>query len=197
MTAPLVHVVLGSTRQGRSGERVARWFLETAADRTDLRLELVDLRDWPLPFFDSPVPPITGRYDDPAQQAWAAKVAEADAYVLVSPEYNHGYTAVLKNALDTVFAEWGGKPVGFVGYGGPAGGVRAVEQLRQVVVELGMVPLREQVALARVYAAFDEDGRLRDPAPEVEARAVLDGVARALAAQASGGSSSSATEFMQ
>lgn len=180
MTAPLVQVVLGSTRQGRFGDRVARWFLEASRERDDLRLELVDLRDWPLPFFDGAAPPATGRYADPAQRAWAAQVARADAYVLVTPEYNHGYPAVLKNALDTVYAEWGGKPVGFVGYGGPGGGIRAVEQLRQVVVELGMVPLREQVALARAYAAFDESGRLRDASPEREATALLDAVARLL-----------------
>jgi NAD(P)H-dependent FMN reductase len=182
VSAPLVHVILGSTRQGRAGERVARWFLDQAEGRDDLRLELVDLRDWSLPFFDSAVPPMMGRYDDPAQQAWAAHVARADAYVLVTPEYNHGYPAVLKNALDTVFAEWRGKPVGFVGYGGPGGGIRAVEQLRQVVVELDMHPLRDAVVLPRVYAAFDEQGRLHDPAPAAEAKAVLDGVA-ALAGQ--------------
>lgn len=177
MAPPLVHVVLGSTRQGRAGERVARWFMDTGAGRDDLRLELVDLRDWPLPFFDRPRPPAAGQYDDPAQIAWAAKVAQAQAYVLVTPEYNHGYPAVLKNALDTVYAEWGGKPVSFVGYGGPAGGVRAVEQLRQVVVELDMVPLRQQVALPRVYSAFDDDGSLRHPGPEREATAVFDALA--------------------
>ncbi len=177
MTAPLVHVVLGSTRQGRAGERVARWFLEVGAARDDLRLELVDLRDWPLPFFDLPKPPAAGGYEDAAQSAWAAKVAEADAYVLVTPEYNHGYPAVLKNALDTVYAEWGGKPVGFVGYGGSGGGLRAVEQLRQVVVELDMVPLRQQVALPRVYAAFAEDGSLKQPWPAREAAGVLDAIA--------------------
>ena len=171
---PLVHVVLGSTRQGRAGGRVARWFLEVGASRGDLRLELVDLRDWPLPFFDLAKPPAAGGYEDPAQIAWAEKVDEADAYVLVTPEYNHGYPAVLKNALDTVYAEWGGKPVAFVGYGGSAGGVRAVEQLRQVVVELDMVPLRPQVALPRAYSAFADDGSLRHPGPEREAASVLD-----------------------
>jgi NAD(P)H-dependent FMN reductase len=180
VTAPLVQVVLGSTRQGRFGDRVARWFLEATGDRDDLRLELVDLRDWPLPFLDCPAPPITGRYEDPSQRAWAAHVARADAYVVITPEYNHGYPAVLKNALDTVYAEWGGKPVGFVGYGGPGGGIRAVEQLRQVVVELDMMPLREQVVLPRVYSAFDEAGRLRDQSPVAEATALLDAVARQL-----------------
>ena len=86
---------------------------------------------------------------------------------------------MLKNALDTVYAEWGGKPVAFVGYGGPAGGVRAVEQLRQVVVELDMVPLRPQVALPRAYSAFDDDGALRHAGPEREAESLLDALAHA------------------
>ncbi len=180
MSAPLVQVILGSTRQGRAGERVARWFLGQAGDRADLELELVDLRDWPLPFFDRPVPPMMGNYEDPAQQAWAAHVARADAYVLVTPEYNHGYPAVLKNALDTLFAEWRGKPVGFVGYGGAGGGIRAVEQLRQVVVELDMHPLRDAVQLPRVYAAFDDGGQLLEPWHARDAAAVLDGVAAML-----------------
>ena len=179
MSGPLVQVVLGSTRQGRAGERVARWFLRQAAGREDLQLELVDLRDWPLPFFDQAVPPMMGDYQDLAQQGWAAHVARADAYVLVTPEYNHGYPAVLKNALDTVFAEWRGKPVCFVGYGGPGGGIRAVEQLRQVVIELDMQPLRDAVLMPRVYAAFDDGGHLREAWHDREAAAVLDDVAAA------------------
>ena len=175
---PNIHVILGSTRQGRSGEKVARWFMAHARARSDLDVELVDLRDWPLPFFDQQVPPMMGGYSDAAQQRWAAQVARADGYVLVTPEYNHGYPAVLKNALDHLFSEWNGKPVAFVGYGGPGGGLRAVEQLRQVVVELEMVPMRQQVAIAGVYAAFDQDGRLADPEQyDRQAGAVLDELA--------------------
>jgi NAD(P)H-dependent FMN reductase len=175
---PNIHVILGSTRQGRSGEKVARWFMAHARARSDLDVELVDLRDWPLPFFDQQVPPMMGGYSDAAQQRWAAQVARADGYVLVTPEYNHGYPAVLKNALDHLFSEWNGKPVAFVGYGGPGGGLRAVEQLRQVVVELEMVPMRQQVAIAGVYAAFDRDGRLADPEQyDRQAGAVLDELA--------------------
>ena len=175
---PNIHVILGSTRQGRSGEKVARWFMAHARARSDLDVELVDLRDWPLPFFDQQVPPMMGGYSDAAQQRWAAQVARADGYVLVTPEYNHGYPAVLKNALDHLFSEWNGKPVAFVGYGGPGGGLRAVEQLRQVVVELEMVPMRQQVAIAGVYAAFDQDGRLADREQhDRQAGAVLDELA--------------------
>ena len=176
---PTLQVILGSTRNGRSGEHVARWFMSHAEARTDLDVELVDLRDWPLPFFAQQLPPMMGRYADPWQQRWAEQVARADGYVLVTPEYNHGYPAVLKNALDHLFAEWNGKPVGFVGYGGPGAGLRAVEQLRQVVVELEMVPMRQQVSLANVYAAFDPEGRLLAPdGPDRQARAVLDELAR-------------------
>jgi NAD(P)H-dependent FMN reductase len=175
---PTIQVIIGSTRQGRSGEKVARWFMEHAAARPDLDVELVDLRDWPLPFFDQQTPPMMGGYADQVQQRWAEQVARADGYVLITPEYNHGYPAVLKNALDHLYAEWNGKPVGFVGYGGPGGGLRAVEQLRQVVIELGMVPMRHQVAVPAVYAAFDDHGRMRDARhTDQQAVAVLDELA--------------------
>lgn len=178
---PHLHVVLGSTRNGRFGDRVADWFMERATGREDLTAELVDLRDWPLPFFDQPTPPMAGGYTDEAQRRWAEKVASADGYVFVTPEYNHGYPAVLKNALDHLYAEWNDKPAAFVGYGGPGGGIRAVEQLRQVVVELQMVPMRSQVALASVYRVF-ADGPPADPALRRAADGVLDEVGRWAAA---------------
>ena len=171
---PHIQVILGSTRQGRTGDKVANWFMQHAAARPEITTELVDLIEWPLPFFDSPVPPAFGPSPDPRTRAWADKVGQADGYVLVTPEYNHGYPAVLKNALDHVYREWNGKPVSFVGYGGPGGGVRAVEQLRQVVIELSMLPLRQQVILANAYAAFDGAGLLKASAtPDRQAEAVL------------------------
>ena len=187
MTPSLPHVlvILGSTREGRRGETVARWFAGLAGERDDLTSELVDLRDWPFPFLSARVPPSRGLYEDPLTIAWAAKVASADGFVLVTPEYNHGYPAVLKNALDVIFAEWSRKPVSFVGYGGSAGGVRAVEQLRQVAVELGLAPLRRQVTIARVGGAFDETGRPREEYHDASAGRLLDELAwwaRALAA---------------
>jgi len=176
MSTPHLQVILGSTRTGRFGDRVADWFMQHATDRDDLTAELVDLRDWPLPFYDQQRPPMMGGYTDDLQQRWADKVAAADGYVFVTPEYNHGYPAVLKNALDHLYAEWNDKPAGFVGYGGPSGGIRAVEQLRQVVVELKMVPTRSQVALPAVYRLF-QDGPPSDPALSAAADAVLDEVA--------------------
>ena len=185
MSRPHIEIILGSTREGRIGETVARWFTSVSADRDDMTAELLDLREWDLPFVDTPVPPAMRPPTDPLVRDWADKVAEADGYVLITPEYNHGYPAVLKNALDHVFHPWNRKPVAFVGYGGPAGGVRAIEQLRQVVVELEMVPLRQQVMINRAYVAFDDEGRPREAWHAGDATRVLDELtwwARALAA---------------
>ena len=146
MSTLKVQVILGSTREGRYGDKPASWIVEKLKTTPGIETELVDLRDWPLPFFNEPMSPAMskGDYKNDLAKKWAAKVAEADAYVIVTPEYNHGYPAVLKNALDWVYYEWNKKPVAFVSYGG-AGGARSVEQLRQVVAELQMVSMRESV----------------------------------------------------
>jgi NAD(P)H-dependent FMN reductase len=130
-----------------------------------------------LPFFDSPVSPKRALSDDPRVRAWAAKVDEADGYVFVTPEYNYGYPAVLKNAVDHIYYQWNDKPVGFVGYGGVAGGIRAVQQLRQVVVELGLAQVRTQVLIPKVFAAFDDAGQPIDAMHAKTAAALLDEVA--------------------
>lgn len=174
---PRIQVILGSTREGRAGDKVARWFVDLAAQRSDVEIELVDLRDFPLPFFDSPVSPKRALSDDPRVRAWAAKVDEADGYVFVTPEYNYGYPAVLKNAVDHIYYQWNDKPVGFVGYGGVAGGIRAVQQLRQVVVELGLAQVRTQVLIPKVFAAFDDAGQPVDAMHAKTAAALLDEVA--------------------
>ena len=177
MAAPHIQIVIGSTRERRFGAPVARWFADIAANREDMSSEVVDLDEWQLPFLSSPIPPAMGGPQDPLVQRWAAKVAQADGYVLVTPEYNHGYPAALKNALDLVFAPWNRKPVSFVSYGSAGGGLRAVEQLRLVGIELEMVPLRHQVAIPRVYAALDENGRPRDAHHADDARRLLDELA--------------------
>jgi NAD(P)H-dependent FMN reductase len=146
-TSPLkLQVIIGSTRQNRFGEKPAQWIFEEAKKRAGIQAELVDLRDYPLPFFDEPIPPgaMKGNYPNPEVSRWAKKVAEADGYIIVTPEYNHGYPAVLKNALDNIYGEWSRKPVGFVSYGSVSG-ARSVEQLRQVVIELEMAPIRNAV----------------------------------------------------
>jgi NAD(P)H-dependent FMN reductase len=141
-----IHVIIGSTRPARFGDKPARWVAERLAARGDLEVELVDLRDYPLPFFDRPAAPARTlrEYPDAAIERWAKKVDGADGFVFVTSEYNHGYPAILKNALDHLFPEWHRKPVAFVGYGN-VGGARAIEQLREVVVELEMAPLRHAI----------------------------------------------------
>jgi len=155
---PLIQIIVGSTRDGRRGVRVAEWFWKLAAAREDLRCELVDLLEWDLPWYRDAVVPPRGQYSEEATLRWAAKVAPADGYVLLTPEYNHGYPAALKNALDHLYAEWNHKPVTFVTYGGSAGGVRAAEQLVQVAVELKMAPLRPQVHIPMAGRIFGRDG---------------------------------------
>ena len=139
-----IAIILGSTRPGRNGDAVARWVLEQASSRTDAQFELVDLRDHPLPHLDEAVPASMGMYAQPHTKAWAATIAGYDGFVFVTPEYNHGTTGVLKNAIDYLYAEWTNKAAGFVSYGS-AGGARAVEQLRLVMGELQIADVRQQV----------------------------------------------------
>lgn len=142
-----IAVIIGSTRPNRFSEHPAKWIFEEVKKLPDVEAELLDLRDWPLPFYDEPASPSgikDGNYPNPLVKKWAAKIAAADAFVIVTPEYNHGYPAVLKNALDHVYAEWNRKAVGFVSYGSVGGG-RVVEQLREVAVELQMASTRAAV----------------------------------------------------
>ena len=140
-------IILGSTRPGRNGEAVARWVHGIAATRSDFECELVDLQDHALPLLDEPVPPSRGQYQHEHTRRWAAKIAAFDGYVFVTPEYNHGTSAALKNAIDYLYKEWNHKAAGFVSYGS-AGGVRAVESLRLVMGELQVADVRAQVALS-------------------------------------------------
>jgi NAD(P)H-dependent FMN reductase len=146
---PRIGIVIGSTREGRFGEKPAQWIYEIARQRTDLLFELVDLRDYPLPFFNEPRSPAYGPVDNEAARRWAGKLATLDGLIVVTPEYNHGPTAVLKNALDYAYTEFARKPIGFVGYGG-VGAARAVEQLRLIAIELQMVPVSRAVHMGMV-----------------------------------------------
>lgn len=139
-------LIIGSTRPTRFADVPARWVAEAAAERSDFTLEVLDLRDWPLPFFDQPASPARGGggYSNPVVERWQERVREYDGFIATVAEYNHGPTAVLKNALDTAYTEWNKKPIGFIGYGG-VGGARAVEQLRMVAVELQMAPVARAV----------------------------------------------------
>lgn len=138
-----IQVILGSIREGRFGDKPAHFVLGEVQKLSGVVAELVDLRDYPLPLFHDAVSPSMsgGNYGTEEAKKFAAKIGEADAYIIVTPEYNHGYPGALKNALDSIFFEWNNKPVAFVAYGG-AGGARSVEQLRQVAIELQMAPIR-------------------------------------------------------
>ena len=143
-------IILGSVREGRTALPVGNWVLDQARTHPDLAPELIDLKDWNLPFYPFARPPAAGGYADPLQIKWAEKIAAADGYILIAPEYNHGPPAVLKNALDFVYREWNRKPCAFVGYGGN-GAARSIEQLRLVTSELQMAPLEASVHIMGVW----------------------------------------------
>jgi NAD(P)H-dependent FMN reductase len=168
-------IVTGSTRPGRKAEAVARWVYEIAQQRGDAEYEVVDLQDFNLPLLDEPMPPSMGQYRQPHTLAWAEKIASFDAFVFVTPEYNHGTSGALKNAIDFLYREWNNKAAGFVGYGG-AGGVRAVESLRLVMGELQVADVRAQVMLS-LFTDF-ENFTVFKPGPHQEAavNAMLDQV---------------------
>jgi NAD(P)H-dependent FMN reductase len=144
-----IAIILSSTRPNRLGEQVARWALDIASSRGDADFELIDLRDYPLPHLDEPMPPSLGQYQHDHTKEWARKVASFDGFVIVTPEYNHGTSGVLKNAIDFLYAEWNNKAVGFVSYGA-VGGARAAEHLRLVAGELQMADVRQQVTLSLI-----------------------------------------------
>jgi NAD(P)H-dependent FMN reductase len=142
-----IAVIIGSTRPGRVGEAVGRWTYEVARKRRDAEFELIDLKEVNLPLLDEAVPPSMGQYSQPHTKTWASRIAPFDAFIFVTPEYNHGTSGALKNALDFIYGEWNNKAAGFVGYGS-AGGSRAVEQLRLVMAELQVATVRKQVMLS-------------------------------------------------
>src|SRR5437870_875580 len=142
-----IGIIVGSTRPGRKAAAVAKWVHDILKSRKDAQFEVVDIEDYKLPLLDEPVPPIMHQYGQPHTKRWSEKIASLDAYIFVTPEYNHATSAALKNAIDFLFHEWNNKAAGFVGYGG-AGGVRAVENLRLVMGEIKVADVRAQVALS-------------------------------------------------
>jgi NAD(P)H-dependent FMN reductase len=151
-----IKIILGSTRANRFSEKPTKWIHDLAAARSELAVELLDLREYELPFFEEPFPPgfAKDNYSNPAIIRWRDKVREGDGYIICTPEYNHGYPAVLKNALDHTFYSWSRKPVAFVSWGG-AGGTRGVEQLRLVTIELDMAPSRWAVHIPNPWLVKD------------------------------------------
>jgi NAD(P)H-dependent FMN reductase len=147
---PKIQIILGSTRQERQGEMVGCWFRKEAEKYSALEFEYLDLKDWKLPFF--------GAADSPLVAKWQESIASADGYIIITPEYNHSFTAALKNALDYGGKSWRNKPVGFVGYtAGDVGAARAVEQLRLVAIELQLAPIREAVHISGVLGALPDN----------------------------------------
>jgi NAD(P)H-dependent FMN reductase len=165
-----LQIIIGSTREGRNADAIVRWVKPLAEANGSFDLELLDLRDWPLPMFRETLATVgdmrNPTYSDPLVKAWNAKIKEADAYLFITPEYNHSVPGELKNAIDSVFASYAfrHKPVGCVGYSiGAAAGVRAVEHLNQIMLEMEASPLRTQTLVPFMAQAFDAQGKAVNP----------------------------------
>jgi NAD(P)H-dependent FMN reductase len=148
-----IGIIAGSTRPGQKSTTVAKWVHEILNSRKDAEFEIVNIGDYNLPLLDEPVPPSMHQYSKAHTNTWSAKIASLDAFIFVTPEYNHGTSAALKNAIDFLFTEWNNKAAGFVGYGS-VGGVRAVENLRLVMGEIKIADVRAQVNLS-LFADFE------------------------------------------
>lgn len=179
-----LQLIVGSTREGRNAGAVLNWLLPAIQKMPGFALDVLDLRDWPLPMFQETVEtvgdPRNPAYSDPLVKRWNQKIGEGDAYLIVTPEYNHGIPAVLKNAIDSVFFSYGfrHKPVAFVGYSlGVAAGVRAVEHLQHVMIEAEALPVRTQTLVPFVATAFDPSGQPTNPALEIGLRVMLEDLA--------------------
>ncbi|MFY0664874.1 MAG: NAD(P)H-dependent oxidoreductase [Natronospirillum sp.] len=168
-----IAVVTGSTRPGRNNIAVANWVLENASKRTDANFELVDIADFNLPVLDEGMPAMYAQYSQEHTKKWSAAIAKYDGYIFVTAEYNHSITGALKNALDYLNQEFNNKAAGFVGYGS-AGGVRAVEHLRQIASELQLAHVRNQVQLS-LFTDFENFSVFKPAADHVDSlNAMLD-----------------------
>jgi NAD(P)H-dependent FMN reductase len=179
-----VLVIIGSTRPGRAADLVVPWVISRARAHPDFDIEVADLRDWPLPIFAEHAGTIGDlsdpTYSEPIVRAWNQKVKQADAFIVVTPEYNHSIPAALKNAIDTVWLSYGfrNKPVAAVGYSGSIGaGIRAIEHLAHVFIEAEAVPLRNTVVIPFVREAFGAGGEPVDPEPGIRLQVMLDDLA--------------------
>jgi NAD(P)H-dependent FMN reductase len=176
---PRLMIVIASTRPGRGGQPIAEWFIRRATEHDGFELDVVDLAELNLPALDEPNHPRLRRYTQRHTREWSERVDAADAFVFVTPEYNHGYPSSLKLAIDYLHHEWRYKPVGFVSYGGVAAGTRSVEQLQQVVTAVRMMAVIEQVNIP-FYQQFIDDGGVVRPNEVMEqaADAMLDQLVR-------------------
>jgi NAD(P)H-dependent FMN reductase len=155
---PKLHIIVGSTRPGRVGPRIADWVLQQAVANDKFDAEVVDIDSFNLPLYDEPHHPATGRYENDHTKAWSQSVSAADAFIFVTPEYNGAPTPALVNALDYLLREWAYKPAAFVSYGGVSAGLRAVQPTKLMLNNLGMVPIREAVAIPFFFNSLDADG---------------------------------------
>src|SRR5512144_2034548 len=174
-----LQIIVGSTREGRSGHRIGAWFEAIAREHRGFDVELVVLARLALPLIDEPAHPRLRQYKLPHTKAWSAQVARADAYAFVTPEYNYGPPPSLLNGLDYLVHEWAYKPAGFVSYGGVSGGTRSVQMLKQVVTALKMMPMLEAVVVPFYAQHMQPDGTFSPPAAQADAaRAMLDEMVR-------------------
>ena len=148
-----LYIVVGSVREGRTAIKVTRWAEKTIKnfEYSTVQTEIIDLKEWNLPIFAGAHPPLSGIYDQPKQQEWADKISQADAFIFISPEYNHGYSPALKNALDYLGKEWQAKPAAYIGYGS-TNGSRAVDQLRQVGTQLGLIDSNAVIEIRDIFS---------------------------------------------
>ena len=153
-----IYIVVGSVREGRTALKVAEWLrqeIESYGFNT-IKTEITDLKAWDLPIFAGANPPLTGIYDQPKQQEWADYISKGDAFIFISPEYNHGYSPALKNALDYLGKEWRGKPAAYISYGA-TNGSRSIDQIRQVGTQLGLVDTNAVVEIRDIFSRNRED----------------------------------------
>jgi Predicted flavoprotein len=166
LTTPIsLKIILGSTRHGRSSDKIGKVIQDAISSREDIVTEIIDLRDYHLSFIDDAISPSSRKsITDPSIQKWSDTISHADAFIIVLPVYNMGYPGVLKNALDLLYKEWNNKPVAFVSYsGGTTGGTTVITQLKEVALELKMIPITTSISIPQTWKAFDRAGSLIYP----------------------------------
>lgn len=179
MAKPVLRIIIGSTRPGRVAPAVADWIAERAREHGGFDVQVTDLAEVNLPILDEPNHPRLHQYVHQHTKDWSALVEGSDAFIFVTPEYNYGFSAALKNAIDYLHGEWLHKPAGIVSYGGVAAGTRAAQMLKQVLTALKMMPMLEAVNIPFVHSHLDEDSRLKPTeAMEASATAMLDELLR-------------------
>ena len=179
MTNPILQIIIASTRPGRVGPSVASWIHQRAIAHGGFDVELIDLAEVNLPMFDEPNHPRLHQYVHQHTKDWSATIDRADAFIFVIPEYNYGFNAAIKNAIDYLNAEWKHKPVGFVSYGGVGAGTRAVQMLKQVITALSMVPVFDAVNIPFIQQFLDDERKLQpNDIMETAATTMLDELVR-------------------